>query len=351
MKKILHFKKHKSCNLYCEGCISSVQNPNGPDISKDDNKLIFKTLDNINLITNPGEEVKYSVSFLGGEPLMSKDDLKYYNEFVEEFSSIISDFGIQSNLVFHKDILNEIIKFKDLYKGRLGTSYNFNKTRMFNKSHTAFKEKFLDNYLTLSEELNYNIPVIVVITNNNVKSMPHIYNFFNDKNIDVTFFHFLPMGKKTNYFKYYDEQDFHEHFARNLLQIHNDKNKKITVQPIDKIVNAFNNRSEVGCLMQQDCFKKSFCVEADGNIFVCPELSAQNKFPLGNWKTGDVHNDNIKILRDRSIKVEEECLKCEHYSYCRSGCMAESLVVDGNLYGKTYMCSSWKILFSNLDKI
>jgi uncharacterized protein len=220
---------------------------------------------------------------------------------------------------------------------------------MWQGSHKKFKEKFLKNYQILSKELDYNLPIIVVTTPNNVKDMYKIYSLLNKHKIDVTFFHFLPMGKKTSYFTYYEkEEGFFDEFADNLLKINQDIDKQVIVQPIDKIVETVKYKTEYGCGMQQDCFKQSFCVEADGNIFICPELSAQNKYPLGNWKTREVYNENINLLKKRMTRVDNDCLKCNYYQYCKSGCMAESLASGGDLFQKTYMCRSWKRIFKYL---
>jgi sulfatase maturation enzyme AslB (radical SAM superfamily) len=108
MKKTLHFKKHKNCNLFCEGCISSTQNNNINSITETDNDSILQTMTLINQSTNPNEEIKYSISFLGGEPLLRKEDLTYYKNFITNNQEIISDYGIQTNLVFSDDILSQI---------------------------------------------------------------------------------------------------------------------------------------------------------------------------------------------------------------------------------------------------
>lgn len=346
MKKILHFKKHKDCNIHCEGCISSTQGIlKKESIQISDSPKIFNHLNVLNNITNKNEKVSYSISFLGGEPLIDTSDYSFYKDMILNFNHQIADYGVQTNLIFDDSVLNELLADKKMWSGKVGTSYNFNKTRMLNKSHKEFKAEFLKNYNTFSENFDYNLPIIVVVTPNNVKDIFKIYEFLNSKDIDVTFFHFLPMGKKTKYSSYFKDDNFHQNFSSKLIKISEDPNKKIRVHPIDKIDDVFSKENSFGCGLQNDCFKKSFCVESDGNVYLCAELAAQKAFPIGNWRTEKVFSENISLLKKRTTNVDPECLSCEFYSVCQSGCMAESYAETKSLYNKTYMCESWKPIF------
>lgn len=351
MNKIIHFKKHKNCNLFCEGCVSSVNSvKNKVTISEEDNDNIFNTISKINEVTNPGSDIKYDIQFFGGEPLLDVEDLEYYENTVKKYSDVIEHYGIQSNFSFNDKIYDKLVNNMNMWFKRLGTSYNFNNTRMLNNSSKEFKNKFFNNYKKVSKKFGYNIPIIIVITPDNVDKIYTYFKILNKNNIDVTFYHFLPFGKKTSYFTYYNEDKYHEKFSEGMIKILKDKNKKIRVHPIDKIKDSFSNNVDFGCGMQLDCFKKSVCVEASGDIFVCTELSALGLYPLGNWKKQTVYNDNIKALKKRVSHVDKDCLKCKYFSHCKSGCMAEGFVKNKNLYEKTYMCKSWLKIFDFLDK-
>lgn len=126
---------------------------------------------------------------------------------------------------------------------------------------------------------------------------------------------------------------------------------KIRVEPF---VTLFKKRLGVEstdsfCAWQRDCAIKSVSIEPNGDFYVCQELADTGTFKLGNLIERDFDIELHQKLAKRVSMLEKGCFECPYFSSCQGGCMQQSVEVDGGMYGKTQWCTSWKMLFSEMD--
>lgn len=339
---ILHFRTTKKCNINCIGCSSPYNKEKDFNIEEKN----LKKLNNFLRLYNALVKNKYNtldISYLGGE-VLSNNEVKHFKNiddfFIKNNWNIYS--GIQTNLIVEKSKLDDLIKN---YKN-FSTSYNFDNTRRIKGKSKLFKNKFKENYKYLYEK-GIQTPIIVLITNKNVKHMFKIYKVLNNLKINVVFRYFLPIGKGKNLKDLIPNQEV---FANNLIKINEDKNKIIKVEPLETMKSIINKTIPHACGFQNNCTECSLSIENNNKIFTCLEIAELNILPISD-NLKNINLENLKKLSERKEKLPEECKKCNVFEYCKGGCMAESYMINENLYGKTFMCKSWYILFNYLKKI
>lgn len=102
------------------------------------------------------------------------------------------------------------------------------------------------------------------------------------------------------------------------------------------------------------CDQRGICsiqnvVEADGSVYPC-DFYMLDEFCLGNFNRDSLQKINekrkeIKFL-ERSLNLEEDCLKCVYYQMCRGGCQRNRDLQELTGKYKNYFCIAYKMFFS-----
>jgi len=324
--------------MNCDGCSSPYDK--SKDLKKEDipqvTKFIKKYWDYISL---PQSERKLEIEYIGGEVLFTStpENIKEIDNLMRKDIKV-GNSGIQTNLILSKEKLDSLQK---LFPTKYSTSYNFNKTRKLNNSFLKFKKEFKKNYLYLYKKYQIKIPIIVLISNKNVKQIYKIYKLMNKYNINVTFRHFIPIGEGKNQ---QNLQVNNEIYSKQMLKILKDKNKKIIVEPLHTMINISEDTKRDTCYFQTDCYKNSININSNGNVYTCSEFEAID-MPIGNWKNQILNIKNILKITNRSKKIPDKCQTCEVLNECKAGCIVEGMLENNNMYEETFMCSSWKTIY------
>lgn len=338
---LLHIRTTKKCNMNCKGCYSPLlANNSFFNYSTKNLTLLNNFIKEYMEFINSNEDF-LELNYLGGE--VSLSNIETFKNIREELNKNwnIND-GIQTNLIMKKEKLDEFFK---IFNKNISTSYNFDKSRRINSSWKIFKTKFLENYKYFYKKYNLKLPIVCLITSNNVKDMYKIYKFCNNNEIGVVFTWFKPMGEGKNLFDLIPNR---KEYAKKILQINNDKNRKINVFPLDQMKDIKNGKLKQACGWQNDCVDCSLCVESDNKVFTCSEIAELEKDFSISEDMKSINQQNYVALKKRKFLLPKECLECNVFEYCKGGCMAESYSYNKDLYGKTYMCEAWKIIFNEI---
>jgi radical SAM protein with 4Fe4S-binding SPASM domain len=107
---------------------------------------------------------------------------------------------------------------------------------------------------------------------------------------------------------------------------------------------------DMGCPFQHNCADVSFDLEPNGDIYVCLDMADSGQFVLGNALKGTFDQFLWRTIRQRSLKLNRDCLSCNYYRECQGGCMSEAIYQGNGIYGKTNYCGIWKSLFRKMDQ-
>lgn len=338
----IHFRTTKKCNINCIGCSSPFNKEKDFSSTNENLQKLNKFLRLYSSIVKNKQNL-LDISYIGGEVLNSQnvDYFKYIDNFlINKNWDIIS--GIQTNLIYEKQKLDDLIKNYENFS----TSYNFDDSRKIRNKSKLFKTKFKENYIYAYKK-NINIPIIVLITSKNVSKMFKIYKLLNKYNINVVFRYFLPIGNGKDLLDLIPNQEL---FAKNLIQINEDKNKIINVEPLETMKKIVNKIIPHSCGFQNNCVDCSLSIENNNKIYTCMEIAELNILSISD-DMEKINFDNLEKLNNRKTLISDECKKCNVFEYCKGGCMAESYMINKDLYGKTFMCKSWYILFNYLKNL
>jgi radical SAM protein with 4Fe4S-binding SPASM domain len=325
--------------MNCIGCSSPYNNSKDIQLSDIDDisKFIIKYTEFVNI-----KNIELDIEHLGGEVLFKKEveDFVDFDKSLSENFKIINS-GIQTNLIINK---NKIDKLENSFNSKYSTSYNFDNSRKLKNSSKLFKNQWKENYNYIFNKYNKKIPIVITISNDNVKKMKKIYQYCNRKKIDIIFRHFIPIG---NGYKMKNLIPNNKIFSDSLIYILNDKNRQINVEPLNKMIDLCNNKNLDTCGFQSECYKNSINIDPEGKVYTCLEL-AQLGIDIGNWKEQTLNKKNIYKIIERSKQLPDLCKTCKVVDYCKGGCMAEGFTSKNNLYQETFMCESWKKVFNEI---
>lgn len=105
------------------------------------------------------------------------------------------------------------------------------------------------------------------------------------------------------------------------------------------------------CAMTGHC-NIQYVVEADGSVFPCDFYSV-DEYLLGNISNNNINEldnkrNDIKFI-EKSLEKSVECINCQWFSLCRSGCRRDWTI---DLNSKSYYCESFKYFFSrNIENL
>lgn len=87
--------------------------------------------------------------------------------------------------------------------------------------------------------------------------------------------------------------------------------------------------------------KDNLTVQPNGDVGFCAPLSEMGKFIFGNIAKDnleDIWNSPLPDEPDTPVNVQEPCLSCEHFGFCKSGCLLFSFLKNGELWGVDPRC-------------
>ena len=359
--KILSVKVTRSCNATCTHCSA---NYNSPKINL---KNLKQSIDKVaKYVFN-----KCFIVFHGGEPMLMGVD--FYKELIEYIEGKYPNkffYVLQSNfLLYNKKWFKLITKYKIL----TSTSYDFysdirNLGGNVKKYYDIWYKNIKKFQKDMSEYLNTDFyPYVINIVNKqNHKKVKEIYEIAKKEKFNIRHNYFWKVGRgDKNAKKYYIEPEDYGKFLvetfNNYVKdiINNTADKNLIIYPIHYFYEKVRNpKSDFECPWINNCAGHFLLIENDGTIYNCHTFSDINKFSYGNiFEIDDLKEiiltENFQKIYQRRRKLPKECLSCKYYKYCQGGCMRDSYINErnfGNLYGKTWACEVWYMLFEYMEK-
>jgi len=360
----LLLKSTKKCNATCTHC-SAIKNKQR-NLTLEDAK---------NIIDKVAKYVfgRCSLIFHGGEPmLMGVDFYKELIEYIENKYPNKFTYAMQSNfLLYNKEWFELISK----YKIGMSTSYDFysdirNLGGNVKKYYDIWYKNIKQFQKDMSEYLNTDFyPYVINIVNKqNHKKIKEIYEIAKKEKFNIRHNYFYKVGRgDKNSEKYYIEPEDYGKFLVDMFNLWiNDAlagNIDINffkVYPssyfVEKVISIDNGGHM--CPWLNTCGGTFLAIEPTGVFYNCSEMADINGFPYGNiFEIDDLKEiiltENFQKIYQRRRKLPKECLSCKYYKYCQGGCMRDSYINErnfGNLYGKTWACKAWYMIFEEVLK-
>ena len=200
-------------------------------------------------------------------------------------------------------------------------------------------------------QVEYNI--LCVVTGQNARSIPVIYQFYKDQG-----FHWLqfipclePLGAERGCTDYYLSPKAYGNFLIRIFDLWYEdlkRGKYISIRHLDNWLWMLLGEPPEACNMAGHC-SIQFVVEGDGGIYPC------DFYVLDEWKLGTAGEQSFQeiLASDKALRfcsdsrlVPQECQKCSVYSLCRNGCRRDRLLTKDGLPGQNYYCESYQRFFS-----
>lgn len=352
----LHIRVTKKCNADCSYC-SSFERITSKVMTLEEFRVSLEFIkEKIITLNIAGKRKHLTVQYVGGEILtVGTDYLKNIKDIVDEtfkgfFETVLQ--GVQSNLIASEERVKNLFK---IFSGNVGTSYdNHTEQRTVKQNPQAYQKIFFTNLNKIKRTQGLIVPGIVVID----KAMyPHTLDELKIANKNYRHITLRPTFQGGSpitsilepELTHLYEELFNEWFMK----------MKIAVEPFfslltKRLENIKNNQSGMasfsGCPFQHNCATSSLNLEPNGDLYVCLDMADSKHYPLGNALDKTFKDDVFAMLKARSQKLNDDCIKCDYFKECQGGCMNEAIESTGDVYGKTHYCGTWKKVFSMIDE-
>lgn len=293
------------CNLKCSYCYEGeLKKSNSLDES-----TLETALDYIVSINPEGEKI--SLNLFGGEPLLKKDLVHKLLELVKNKYENIFNYSMTTNCtLIDEDIINLFKKHKFSIRASIdGDEYTHNLNRRSIDNNNKY-ETILSNILKL-KDAQINMSIRMTITKNNIHLLYKNLLFF----YELGFMNFC-LG--LNFFENWEDEYLEEldNQLSELEKFYVEKmkiNEDITIDIFDgKITSIIGHREPKFCCAGS---KKHIVIGTCGDIYPCNMVAYDNKWNIGNVKSGinsSIFNHSVK----QSVCKNEICDKCDIKSSC-----------------------------------
>lgn len=105
------------------------------------------------------------------------------------------------------------------------------------------------------------------------------------------------------------------------------------------------------CPFCHQCATRSICVETNGDLYVCMDLSQTKHYRIGNALTNSFDLDVIRTLNQRPIRLSTNCRNCRFVQFCKGGCLNHALQNGMDINSPAYFCKTWKKLLTHFEEV
>lgn len=345
----LHIRLTKNCNADCSYCSSRSENldiMSRENFSRSINFLCTKVFPKI--ISNYSQQDTFlTIQYVGGEiGIVPYEDLEWMVKhartvFGKHFRTVVD--GVQTNLISSRHTTQKLI---NLFGSRLGTSIDGQTgQRKLQGSAKKYNLIFEKNIEAVKREFNHP-PSIYVLDKLGIKFLSNQIDYCLNEGVDLTLRPVFQGGSKVASCNVSEIETCLENLFKEWAM-----KMPISIQPFSHLLGARLQEDSSSCPFQSNCSRVSLDLEPNGDLYTCLDMADSDQFVLGNALAHDFNHEVWKQLAKRALKLPKDCTSCEYLDSCQGGCMSESIHHTESPYGKTYFCSIWKTLFSQIDEL
>ncbi|MFH0926154.1 MAG: peptide-modifying radical SAM enzyme CbpB [bacterium] len=344
----VYFNPTEQCNLNCTYCyIPAEIRKNGQGMSWEKMKDSLQLLKDYFTRTIPPER-KPQIVFHGSEPLLNKETVfRAIEEYTRDF-----EFGIQTNATLLED---QDLNFLSFHKVVIGISLDGHTSLIADRCRKDWAGNGIFKKVVKVLEMCQGYPlfnVICTITNENVKSLVKIVEFFHKHKVENCLLNqvrcTLEGGRNAKPSDISMARMFIKALDRT-FELYQETGHKIIVANFANIMlsiiapSARRLMCDINPCGGGRCF---FAVSAEGDVYPCSEFIGLSKF-----KGGNLFKDNLStILKSEPFnlvtnrKVEEivPCKNCAIRHFCGAPCPAEAFQLHGGMENPGAFCEFYE---------
>ncbi len=322
------------CNMQCKYCYgNSGQFGNKSVMSKEMAKKYFEYF-----LKSCEEHSRQKVKFLGGEPLLNFDIMKYIIELWEQWKSSFLGRNLSFSFTTNGTLFTpEIVQY--IKEKKIGVTISLDGPENIQNSMRKFHDgSFTYNAvmrgIDLLEKYEVFFTIRATVTSN--ENLDELYQYFEEKNFSIV--HIIPvdypMKAKVEDYQW-DLKQYGDYVNRemNLLtegcdEISAGNNNTFKARQMKIIYNDINFRNKT---FPFKCSAGwwSAVFSSDGYIYPCHRLVGNKHYRIGDYLKG-IEVNKIKEIYFKILEASKKCNFCIAFTTCKRRCMAQMALPDGN---------------------
>ncbi len=339
------FKVTLKCNLACQYCYGRDNDYIGSEMTDDE---IRSGIDFIHRYALAVGAKSMIVCWHGGEPLLLSEKLPKFIEYANTLfakSSIKIVHSAQTNATLLTPKTYPLIH--NFFNGYIGVSLDlFSSYRKFKtgKVSTEVAVRNIDKAIASGIKCG----AINLITKDNLKHIPEIYDFYKQRKMNVRLSRVFPISEKDTLDSPMYVSD--EEFALAMIQFFdiwaNDPMPADNTDIVKLIADLLLGTPSI-CLREQDCHLRYLALSPGGDVFSCAEFDVPEAV-IGNFLHDSPEDFVSSDARERiaaQAPLPQECNSCRYLITCHGGCFRERFML-----GYSYRCRSNKMYWDHIVK-
>ncbi len=337
------------CNFACDYCYN--------DEERYKEKMSSDTLENtLNFLSKFDSDIH--IIWHGGEPLFMGAD--FYERAIEIEKDVFpKNREIKNSMQTNASLLTENnIDFFHNENFRMGLSLDGpRKINDMQRKYPDGSGTFDDVWEGISlvkDRFGY-AGVISVITRNNLKKMPEIYEFFRSSGIGgmkINPFYADGRGAVNNGKLSIEPREFGIECTKVFDLWYGSQEKEIEITTFKHYINKIlSPLSCSSCTFSRNCVEDFISINPRGEIYPCGRFNNEDSFILGDVRSSTPEeifsNKTFETFKNRPYKIDK-CSKCDILEYCNGGCASNAYIYEGNVFSPDHFCESYKIIFGHI---
>lgn len=337
------------CNIHCKYCYAYTNETKYADFSTS------SIIDDIIKLINKKEDLKLSIVFHGGEPLLCWNNIAEIVVRLDENFKNVS-YSIQTNGIL---LNNKIIDFAKSRNIKIGISLdgankqsNINR---FGEDKNGYFNKIIENInlLTLND---IEIGLLTVVTKDNLRDLQKSLIFFVEKGIKNFGFNFLlSKGRGADYGAEVSINELINVYIEIACYI-NDYNSLherkdfISERTISVIIYSLSHKPLGACFTTPcNAGESLLALDVNGDVYPCDEFVGSSDFCIGNVRQAGFsfeENKKEKLIKLRYVSTSliDKCKQCPVNKLCPFICPSDSFYRTGDLFQPYSMCEFTKLI-------
>jgi len=305
---------------------------------------------------------KRKISFIwhGGEPLLwGIENYKQVFEFIKsEFCNSEIKNSIQCNLSLMNDEYIELFKQYDVKVG-----FSLDGPKEMNDSQRVFADgggtfNAIMDKLELCRSRGLNVGCVTVCSRNFIGKIKQFYQFMNELQLGLKLNPLFITGEAINVKDKYGitAKDYAEIMIELFDLMMDDSNNHVEEDNLLEMASAVATGISGHCMFGNNCQGQFIAIAPTGDVMPCGRFCDNDLF---RYSYGNLHYETLadilpRIKQSETYKraeyiAQSDCVRCKWYHICHGGCLHDGFLASGDFKHKTFLCPSYKRIFSHIE--